>query len=97
MTTNAFLDQYGPWALVAGASEGLGAAFARKFAGRGFRLVLVARRREPLETLAEALATEIVTVVADLATAEGVAAACAAGAGREIGLVVAGPVRRPER
>lgn len=44
--------RYGAWALIAGASEGLGAAYARALARSGMNLVLVARRRSPLETLA---------------------------------------------
>lgn len=52
----SFLDRYGPWALVAGASEGLGAEFAEQLAACGFGLVLVARRRAPLEALAARLA-----------------------------------------
>src|SRR5262245_41244383 len=49
------LDRYGPWALVAGASEGIGAAFAQVLAEAGFSLVLIARRRGPLEALATEL------------------------------------------
>lgn len=52
------VETYGPWAVVAGASEGIGRSFSRKLAARGFRLVLVARREEPLETLAGTLRAE---------------------------------------
>lgn len=47
-----FKTKYGPRALVAGASEGLGAAFAEALAKRGLHLVLLARRLEKLEALA---------------------------------------------
>ncbi len=49
------VDRYGPWAVVAGASEGIGASFSAKLAARGFNLVLVARRSGPLEELASSL------------------------------------------
>ena len=67
-----FTDRYGTWALIAGASEGLGAAYAQALAGRGVNLVLAARRREPLETLAEGLRSatqvEVRCVEGDLAS-----------------------------
>jgi short-subunit dehydrogenase len=50
-----FPSRYGPWAVVAGASEGLGAAFAEALAARGHHLVLLARRADALESFAEQL------------------------------------------
>lgn len=50
-----FVDRYGPWAVVAGASEGMGASFSTKLAARGMNVVLIARRTEPLEKLASDL------------------------------------------
>ena len=68
------LERYGPWALVAGASEGLGEAFARVLAAEGFNLVLIARRAEVLETLATDIRArcrvQVVVLPLDLASAE---------------------------
>jgi len=50
-----FKTKYGPWALVAGASEGLGAAFSEALAERGLNLILLARRLDKLEDLAQQL------------------------------------------
>lgn len=47
-----FAENYGPWAIVLGASEGLGEAFAHGVAERGVNVVVVARRREPLQRVA---------------------------------------------
>lgn len=52
-----FQDRYGPWALVAGASEGIGQAWCRELAARGLNVVLVARRAAPLEAEAAAIAS----------------------------------------
>jgi short-subunit dehydrogenase len=50
-----FKTKYGPYALVAGASEGLGAAYAEALAKRGLNLVLTARRKDVLETFGKVL------------------------------------------
>jgi short-subunit dehydrogenase len=47
--------KYGPLAIIAGASEGMGAAFARALAAQGMNLIIVARRKKNLEALAEEL------------------------------------------
>lgn len=49
------IDRYGPVALVAGASEGLGRAFAESLAESGFSLVMLARRPDPLDAAAAAI------------------------------------------
>ena len=83
-----------PLALVTGASAGLGEAFARAYAARGWDLALVARRIERLETLAAELASRhgvaALPIAADLALFEahiGVMERLEA-EGREVGVLV---------
>jgi short-subunit dehydrogenase len=51
-------QKFGPWALVTGASSGIGAEFARQLAARGLNVVLVARRLALLEELGHQLAEQ---------------------------------------
>lgn len=44
--------QYGPWAFIAGGSEGVGASFARKLAVHRINLIIAARKPEPVHQLA---------------------------------------------
>jgi uncharacterized protein len=62
------------WAVVTGASSGMGLAFARELARRGHKVLAVARRCDRLEALAAEVAKQggnVAPLVADLATAEG--------------------------
>lgn len=69
-----FASKYGPWAVVAGASEGLGAAFATALAERGLHVLLLARREAHLQAVAERLRAntkvEVRAEVCDLAHAD---------------------------
>lgn len=51
----SFQEKYGPWAVITGASRGLGEAFAEEFARLGFNLILSARSADKLEELSKRL------------------------------------------
>jgi short-subunit dehydrogenase len=72
-----FKEKYGNTALVAGASEGMGAAYAHALAANGFDLVLVARRKEMLDATALQITAKfgvkVIPVVCDLASPDATA------------------------
>ena len=92
MSTAPFASRYGPWAVVAGASEGLGAEFARQLAARGLHLVLIARRSGPLEqharALADAFGVQTRALAVDLASPDLLRTLRERTAGLEVGLLV---------
>lgn len=62
-------DFHGKWALITGASAGIGVALARELAGHGAKLILTARRQDRLDSLAaelKARGAEVRTVASDL-------------------------------
>ncbi|OMC22762.1 SDR family NAD(P)-dependent oxidoreductase [Mycobacterium sp. SP-6446] len=87
-----FATKYGPWALVAGASDGVGAAFAAGLAERGVNVVLLARRQAVLEQVAAEISSrtsvQTRTLAVDLAEPDAAAAIAAATSDLEIGFLV---------
>lgn len=92
MKPEEFRETYGPIALVTGASSGIGLAFAEELAARGFDLVLVARRTDRLEALAQRLLSscgvKTRVIGADLSDPNAPARLLEESEGSDIGLVV---------
>ena len=88
----SFQEKYGPWALVTGASSGIGAEFAQQLAERNLNLILIARRKEKLEHLARHLEKKnkvrVETITADLSRPDFMSLIHPATKTREIGLLV---------
>ena len=74
----SFVERYGPWAVVTGASDGIGRAFAEELAARELNVALIARRSDRLEHLANELEKrhpiETRVIPADVGAPEGRAA-----------------------
>ena len=87
------VQRYGPWALVTGASDGIGQAFARHLAAQGLHLVLVARREPALASLAteltQAHGVQCRVLSADLSDLEAVHRVADATLDLDVGLLVA--------
>jgi len=88
-----YLERYGPWAVVTGASDGIGRAFAQELAAAGFSVVLVARRDAELRSLADeltrAFGTRSRVIVTDLADPQAAAAMLEQTTDLDVGLLIA--------
>lgn len=87
-----FSKQYGPWALIAGASEGIGLAFAQQLAAQGVNLVLMSRSQAKLEAAAEQIggqaSVDMRLLVADVTDDNCMTAIAAQTEDLEIGLLI---------
>jgi uncharacterized protein len=83
-----FSEKYGPWAVVAGASEGVGASVARLLGERGVNVVLVSRRPGVLEEVADTVKTETRTIALDLSEPDADVRLFESTRGLEVGLLV---------
>jgi len=86
-------ERYGPWAVVTGASSGIGRAFADRLAQAGLSLVLVARRDDTLKAVAAELNAHYETVChcvpVDLSQNGSASQLMVQTGSREVGLLVA--------
>jgi uncharacterized protein len=100
---DAFRFRFGPWAVVAGGSDGIGEAFVRELARRGLSVAVIARRREPLDALIEDVreqhGVEARAISCDLTRADVAGTIGSATRDLDVGLFVynAGSNRRPQR
>ena len=92
MPTDEFAGKYGPWALIAGASEGVGASLADQLASLGLNLVLVARNASLVNTVADGVrerhGVQVRPLVLDLTEPDVGARAAEATEDLEVGLVI---------
>ncbi|TVY04938.1 SDR family NAD(P)-dependent oxidoreductase [Mycolicibacterium porcinum] len=85
------LVKYGPWDVIAGGSEGVGAAFAHQLAQGGFNLVLIARKPGPLNETADQcreLGVEVRVISVDLLDPQAVSRIAAGTADLDVGLLI---------
>jgi short-subunit dehydrogenase len=88
----SLIQKYGTLAMVAGASEGIGAAFSTYLAAAGMDLILIARRKEPLDQLAALIMNKynihVDCITCDLSDVDAAPKIAEAVRGRDINLLV---------
>ncbi|MEL6844256.1 MAG: SDR family oxidoreductase [Bacteroidota bacterium] len=86
-------NQYGPWAVITGASSGIGQELAHQLASSGLHLVLVARNETKLQSLAKTYqaqyGVQCQVVAADLGRSEGIEQVKLQTADKTVGLLIA--------
>lgn len=89
---SGFATRFGPWALIAGGSEGTGASFATLLASQGINLVLTARREAPLAELKSQLENDyrvkVITLAIDMTRSDAEQQIIAGCQGNDIGLFI---------
>lgn len=87
-----FKERYGPWAIIAGATQGIGEQFSHQLAAKGLNILMIARGQQGLDTVSKAVReqykVDVETLALDLsdpALAEKLAAFTA---NKDIGLLV---------
>jgi len=92
MEETSFAERYGPWAVVAGASEGVGECFAHAVAERGVNVVALSRRQNVLDEVADSIrattGVEVRPVAIDLATEDAMDHVRAATGDLDVGLIM---------
>ncbi|MGE0284436.1 MAG: SDR family NAD(P)-dependent oxidoreductase [Rhizobiaceae bacterium] len=87
-----FAVKYGPWAIVAGGSEGPGLEYSRQIAARGVNVLIVAHEQEPLDEASALIRSEsqaeVVTALIDLNAPDADRQIIAAAGSREVGLYI---------
>lgn len=86
------LQQYGPWAIVTGASSGIGEQFSHQLAKIGFNLIVVARNKEKLDNLQQQLQSrhgvKVDVITADLSDENSVETILSACVNKDVGLLI---------